>query len=80
MTGKTMMTEQLIASLAKAPPLRPPALGPMVLMVTAMTGLGIGVWIAIMGLWPDLGSALVQPVVDILQLSKRPHPYLRISQ
>jgi hypothetical protein len=63
MTDKTIMTEQLIASLAKAPLPRPLALGRMMFLVMTMTALGVGVWIALMGTRPDLGHAIIQPAV-----------------
>lgn len=62
MTDKTMTTDQLIASLAKAPPPRPLAPVRLMALVVGTTALGVATWIILMGTRSDLGSALLQPV------------------
>jgi len=62
MTRKRITTEEFIAGLAISPVPTAFAAAPMVLLFLAVTALGAAVWIVLMGLRPDIGSALLEPV------------------
>lgn len=62
MTRKRLSTEDFIADLARAPVPKPFSASSIALWTSAATALGVALWLSLMGLRPDLGTALSAPV------------------